>query len=46
MSSTWFRGEEKMKMTFSLGEKETKIDFVLTRNEHSRFLLNVNAIPG
>ena len=35
-----------MKMTFSLGEKDTEIDFVLTRNEHSLFLLNVNAITG
>ena len=29
VSNTWFKREEKRKVTFRIGENETKIDFVL-----------------
>ena len=33
-------------MTLKIGENETKIDFVLIKKEHRRFIQNVKAIPG
>ena len=33
------------KVTFRMGENESEIDFVLTR-EHLRFIRNVKIIPG
>ena len=41
MSNTWFKREEKRKVTFKLGENETESDFVLIRKEHQGFLGNV-----
>ena len=29
MTNTWFKREEKRKVTFRMGENETEIDFVL-----------------
>ena len=46
VSNTWFKREEKMKVTFRMGENETEIDFVLIKKEHQRFVQNVKAIPG
>ena len=34
VSNTWFKREEKRKMTFRMGENETEIDFVLIKEEH------------
>ena len=34
VSNTWRKREEKRKVTFRIGENETKIDFVLTKKEH------------
>ena len=34
MSNTWFKREGKRKVTFIMGENETKIDFVLIKKEH------------
>ena len=34
VSITWFNREEKRKVTFTLGENETEIDFVLIRKGH------------
>ena len=31
VSNTWFKREEKRKVTFRIGENETKIDFVLIK---------------
>ena len=46
VSSTWFRREERRKVTFRIGENDTEIDFVLIKKEHRRFMQNVMAIPG
>ena len=46
VSNTWFKREQKMKVTFKIGENETEIDFVLIKNEHQRFTQNVNTIPA
>ena len=46
VSNTWFRREEKRKVTFRMGENETEIDFVLMKKEHRRFIQNVKAIHG
>ena len=34
VSDTWFKREEKRKVTFRNGENETEIDFVLITKEH------------
>ena len=40
MSSIWLKREEKMKVTFRMGENETEINFVLIRkNTDSLFEL-------
>ena len=46
MSNTWFKREEKRKVTFRIGENVTEIDFVLIKKEHRHFMRNVKAIPG
>ena len=46
VSNTWFKREEKRKVTFRMGEIETEIDIVLIKKEHRRFIQNVKAIPG
>ena len=38
MSNTWSKREEMRKVTFSMGENETEIDFVLTKKEHRQFI--------
>ena len=44
VSNTWFKRDERKKVTFRMGENKTYIDFVLIRREHRRFLQNVEAI--
>ena len=34
MSNTWFRSEERSKVTNRMVENETGIDFVLMKKEH------------
>ena len=34
VSDTWFKREEKRKVTLRMGEDETEIDFVLIKKEH------------
>ena len=46
MSNTWFKREEKRKVTFRIGENETEIDLVLIKKEHRRSTQNVKAIHG
>ena len=46
VSNTWFKREENWKVTFRMGENEIKIDFVLIKKEHFRFMRNVKAILG
>ena len=46
VSNTWFRREEKSKVTLRMGEIEQKIEFALTKKEHRVFIRNVKAIPG
>ena len=46
VSNTWFKRKEKRKVTFRMGENDTKIDFVLIKKEHRRFILSVKTIPG
>ena len=46
MSNTWLKREEKRKVTFRMGEKETEIDCVLIKKEHRLSMRNVKAIPG
>ena len=38
VSNAWFKREEKRKVTFRMGENETKIDFVLIKKELRRFM--------
>ena len=46
MSNTWLKRDEKRMVTLRMGEIETKIDFVLIKKEHHRFIRNVKVIPG
>ena len=46
LSNTWFRREEKRKVTYRMGENETEIDIVLIKKEHRQFVRNVKPIPG
>ena len=44
MSNTWFRREEKRKLTFRMGENET--EFLLVKKEYRWFMQNVKSLPG
>ena len=46
MSNTWFKREEKRKVTFRMGESETEIDFALIKKEHRCLFQNVKTIRG
>ena len=37
VSNSWFEREEQRKVTFTMGENETEIDFVLTKKEYRWF---------
>ena len=39
MPNTLFNREEKMKVTFRIGENEAEIYFVLKKKEHPRFIV-------
>ena len=44
MSITLFMREEKRKVIFRMVENKTKINFVLIKEEHRRFMQNLRAI--
>ena len=46
VSNTWFKREDKKKVTFRMGKNETESDFVLIRKVLRRFTQNVKAIFG
>ena len=41
MSDTWFKIEEKRKVTFRLGENVTEIDIVLIKKETPAVFMNI-----
>ena len=46
VANTWFRKGEKRKVTYSAGENETEIDFVLVGKGNRKYLRDVKVIPG
>ena len=46
MANTWFRKGEKRKVTYSTGENETEIDFVLVGKGNRKYLRDMKVIPG
>ena len=46
VANTWFKKEEKRKVTFSAGGNETEIDFVLVGKASRKYLRDVKVIPG
>lgn len=46
VTNTWFRKGEKRKVTYSAGENETEIDFVLVGKGNRKYLRDVKVIPG
>ena len=45
VANTWFRKEEKRKVTYSAGEIRTEIDFVLVGKGIRKYLRDVKVIP-
>ena len=45
VANTWFRKEDKRKITYSVGECETEIDFVLVGRKNRRYIKDVKVIP-
>ena len=46
VANTWFRKGEKRKVTYSAGENELEIDFVLVGKGNTKYLRDVKVIPG
>ena len=46
VANTWFRKGEKRKVTYSPGENETEIEFVLVGKGNRKYLRDVKVIPG
>ena len=46
VANTWFRKGEKRKVTYSAGENESEIDFVLVGKGNRKYLRDVKVIPG
>ena len=46
VANTWFRNGEKRKVTYSAGENESEIDFVLVGKGNREYLRYVKVIPG
>jgi len=44
VANTWYRKQEKKKVTFKAGGNETEIDFVLVGKKERKFLRNMKAI--
>ena len=44
MANTWFKKNEKRRVTFNLGGNETDIDFVLLIKERTKFLKDAKVI--
>ena len=45
VTNTWFEKKEQRKTTYSMGENETEIDFVLIGKNNRKYLKDVKAIP-
>ena len=39
VSNTWYKRDEKKKVSFIMGKNETEIEFVLIKKEHWRFIV-------
>ena len=46
VANTWFRKGEKRKVTYSAGENEAEIDFVLVGKGNRKYLRDVKVIPA
>ena len=46
VANTWFRKGEKRKVTYSAGENDLEIDFVLVGKGNREHLIDVKVIPG
>ena len=46
VANRWFRKGEKRKVTYSAGENESEIDFVLVGKGNRKYLRYVKVIPG
>jgi len=44
--NTWYRKNEKRKVTFSSGGNQSEIDFVLIGKENRKYVRDVKSIPG
>ena len=45
MANTWFEKKEQRKVTYSIGENETEIDFVSVGKNNRKYLKDVKTIP-
>ena len=45
MANTWFKKTDKRKITYSAGECETEIDFVVVGEEYRKYIRDVKVIP-
>ena len=45
MANTWFYKTDKRKITYSAGECETEIDFVLVGEKYRKHLRDLKVIP-
>ena len=46
VANTWFKKNDKKKVTYSSGGNDTEIDFVLVGKEKRKYLRDVKVIPG
>ena len=46
VANTWFRKGEERKVTYSVGENESKIDVLLMGNGNRKYLRDVKVLPG
>ena len=46
VANTWYKKNDKRKMTYSSGENGTEIDFVLVGKEKRKYLRDVNVMSG
>ena len=45
MANTWFKKNDKRKVTFKSGNNESEIDFILVSKENRKYLKDVKVIP-
>ena len=46
VASAWYKKKDKRKVTYSSGENDTEIDFVLVGKEKKKCVRDVKVIPG